>query len=43
MDLHKPKSWHGVREFLKAYLIIVVDGSNTLKACRALGLLDPAT
>src|SRR5262249_46292190 len=24
MDLHKPKPWHGVREFLKEYLIIVV-------------------
>ena len=24
MDIHKPKPWHGVREFLKEYLIIVV-------------------
>jgi len=24
MDLHKPKPWHGLREFLKEYLIIVV-------------------
>jgi hypothetical protein len=24
MDLHKPKPWHGVREFLKEYVIIVV-------------------
>jgi len=24
MDIHKPKPWHGVREFLKEYAIIVV-------------------
>jgi hypothetical protein len=24
MDLHKPKPWHGAREFLKEYLIIVI-------------------
>ena len=24
MDVHKPKPWHGLREFLKEYLIIVV-------------------
>jgi hypothetical protein len=24
MDFHKPKPWHGVREFLKEYVIIVV-------------------
>jgi len=24
MDIHKPKPWHGAREFLKEYLIIVV-------------------
>jgi hypothetical protein len=24
MDIHKPKPWHGVREFLKEYVIIVV-------------------
>ena len=24
MDLHKPKPWHGLREFLKEYVIIVV-------------------
>ena len=24
MDLHKPKPWHGAREFLKEYVIIVV-------------------
>ena len=24
MDIHKPKPWHGFREFLKEYLIIVV-------------------
>ena len=26
MDLHKPKPWHGLREFLKEYVIIVVGG-----------------
>jgi hypothetical protein len=24
MDIHKPKPWHGLREFLKEYLIIVL-------------------
>src|SRR3569833_54695 len=24
MEIHKPKPWHGLREFLKEYLIIVV-------------------
>src|SRR5471032_132631 len=24
MDIHKPKPWHGWREFLKEYLIIVI-------------------
>jgi len=24
MDIHKPKPWHGIREFLKEYMIIVV-------------------
>jgi len=24
LDIHKPKPWHGLREFLKEYLIIVV-------------------
>ena len=24
MDIHKPKPWHGLREFLKEYLITVV-------------------
>jgi len=24
MDIHKPKPWHGLREFLKEYVIIVV-------------------
>jgi hypothetical protein len=22
MDIHKPKPWHGLREFLKEYLIM---------------------
>ena len=24
MDIHKPKPWHGVGEFLKEYLVIVI-------------------
>jgi hypothetical protein len=24
LDIHKPKPWHGLREFLKEYVIIVV-------------------
>ena len=32
MDLHKPKPWHGVREFLKEYLIIVVGVLTALGA-----------
>ena len=24
MDIHKPKPWRGVREFLKEYVIIVI-------------------
>ena len=30
MDIHKPKPWHGMREFLKEYVIIVV---GVLTAC----------
>src|SRR6185312_12615321 len=32
MDLHKPKPWHGFREFLKEYAIIVVGVLTALAA-----------
>ena len=32
MDIHKPKPWHGVREFLKEYVIIVVGVLTALGA-----------
>ena len=32
MDIHKPKPWHGVREFLKEYAIIVVGVLTALGA-----------
>lgn len=32
MDIHKPKPWHGFREFLKEYLIIVVGVLTALGA-----------
>ena len=32
MDLHKPKPWHNVREFLKEYVIIVVGVLTALGA-----------
>ncbi|HLZ73540.1 hypothetical protein [Phenylobacterium sp.] len=32
MDIHKPKPWHGVREFLKEYLTIVVGVLTALAA-----------
>jgi hypothetical protein len=32
MDLHKPKSWHSLREFLKEYVIIVVGVLTALGA-----------
>ena len=32
MDLHKPKPWHGLREFLKEYLIIVIGVLTALAA-----------
>ncbi|HZZ31531.1 MAG TPA: hypothetical protein VFE10_06005 [Phenylobacterium sp.] len=35
MDIHKPKPWHGVREFLKEYLIIVVGVLTALAAEQA--------
>jgi hypothetical protein len=35
MDIHKPKPWHSVREFLKEYLIIVVGVLTALAAEQA--------
>jgi hypothetical protein len=35
MDIHKPKPWRGVREFLKEYLIIVVGVLTALAAEQA--------
>jgi hypothetical protein len=35
MDIHKPKPWHGVREFLKEYVIIVVGVLTALAAEQA--------
>lgn len=32
MDIHKPKPWHNVREFLKEYLIIVIGVLTALGA-----------
>jgi hypothetical protein len=32
MDIHRPKPWHGLREFLKEYLIIVVGVLTALAA-----------
>jgi hypothetical protein len=32
MDIHKPKPWHGVREFLKEYAIIVIGVLTALGA-----------
>ena len=35
MDIHKPKPWHGWREFLKEYVIIVVGVLTALAAEQA--------
>ena len=35
MDIHKPKPWHNVREFLKEYAIIVVGVLTALAAEQA--------
>jgi hypothetical protein len=35
MDIHKPKPWHGFREFLKEYLIIVIGVLTALGAEQA--------
>lgn len=39
MDIRKPKPWHGVREFLKEYLIIVIGVLTALVAEQAVDLL----
>jgi hypothetical protein len=40
MDLHKPKPWHGLREFLKEYAIIVVGVLTALAAEQGVQALD---
>jgi hypothetical protein len=35
MDIHKPKPWHGWREFLKEYVIIVIGVLTALGAEQA--------
>ena len=40
MELHKPKPWHGVREFLKEYVIIVVGVLTALGAEQAVQAID---
>jgi len=40
MDIHKPKPWHGVREFLKEYLIIVVGVLTALGAEAVVQAID---
>ena len=39
MDIHKPKPWHGVREFLKEYVIIVVGVLTALGAEQAVEVI----
>jgi len=39
MDIHKPKPWHGWREFLKEYLIIVVGVLTALAGEQAVGAI----
>jgi len=39
MDIHKPKPWHGLREFLKEYAIIVVGVLTALGAEQAVEAL----
>jgi hypothetical protein len=40
MDIHKPKPWHGWREFLKEYVIIVVGVLTALGAEQAVQAVD---
>jgi hypothetical protein len=39
MDIHKPKPWHGWREFLKEYVIIVVGVLTALAAEQSVGTI----
>ncbi len=39
MDIHKPKPWHGLREFLKEYAIIVVGVLTALGAEQAVEVI----
>ena len=39
MDIHKPKPWHGLREFLKEYVIIVVGVLTALGAEQAVEVM----
>src|SRR6202008_84615 len=39
MDIHKPKPWHGAREFLKEYATIVVGVLTALGAEQAVAAL----
>jgi hypothetical protein len=39
MDIHKPKPWHGAREFLKEYVIIVVGVLTALAGEQVVELL----
>ena len=43
MDIHKPKHWHGVREFLKEYVIIVVGVLTALGAEQSVDWLHRAS
>ena len=40
VDIHKPKPWHGVREFLKEYLIIVIGVLTALGAEQVVQAVD---
>jgi hypothetical protein len=42
MDIHKPKPWHGLREFLKEYLIIVIGVLTALGAEQAVEAVHTA-
>ena len=42
MDIHKPKPWHGVRDFLKEYVIIVIGVLTALAAEQAVVKLHSA-
>jgi hypothetical protein len=42
MDIHRPKPWHGLREFLKEYVIIVVGVLTALGAEQTVELIHTA-